>query len=528
MKCKIDHLIYPLLVSTTIGCNCQKHTPGIKKPNVILILADDLGFSDIGCYGSEIPTPNLDALAQKGIRFTQAYNCGVCFPSRAALLTGAYPHQVGMIEAPGEIKNAVTLGHLFRMAGYSTLWSGKHHGTQNPVDLGFDEYDGLRDGCCNYFNPGVQRPGEGKPAKKVEYRTWIKDGVLLQPYTPGDSCFYTTDYFTNSAIGWLDEYGKKDKPFFLYLAYTAPHDPLQAPAEEIQKYLGKYMAGYEKIRNARFLKQKQNGLLGEEYPLSQAEHRDWDTLSENEKLREDSTMAVYAAMINRLDKNIGRVISKLEELGQAKNTVILFASDNGAAHQVVTVPDSGPIGSMTRWKSLGPEWANVANTPLRKSKLYSYEGGIRTPFIVCWPSGIKNKGRVDNTPVHFIDLLPTFADITEVAPPGTFNNKPVISPQGISILPLFQNKEINRKKPLYQQLRSGKALRYENWKLVSWKKQGQSVAQWELYKMDKDPVEMYDQIDAYPEVAKNLAGKYDEWFKRVSPQKPETSETESY
>jgi len=506
----------------TLTSNCtydeKKEEDAPEHPNIILILADDLGFSDIGCFGSEINTPNLDKLAEKGIRFTQAYNHGVCFPSRAALLTGAYAHQVGMINGPTDIKNAITLGHLFKMADYSTLWSGKHHGTQNPLDLGFDEYYGLRDGCCNYFNPGNQRPGEGKPARKESRfpRKWIKDEKLFKPYTPKDPDFYTTNYFTDYALKWLDEYGKKNKPFFLYLAYTAPHDPLQAFPEDINKYIGKYMKGYKEIRKARFLKQKQNGLLDEVYQLSKAKHRDWESLSEKEKLQEDSTMAVYAAMIDKLDENIGRVINKIKELGKDENTLILFASDNGAAHQVVTMPDSGPIGSITRWKSLGPDWANVANTPLRKSKVYSHEGGIRTPLIAYWPAGIKNKGRVCDKPVHFIDFMPTFAELVDVTPPKMFNNQPVTPMQGISILPLFEDKGVSRKNPLYQQLRRGKALRQGEWKIVSWNEQDQAEDDWELYNFKEDPVEMNNLINSKPEIADELIDKHNKWLLEVS------------
>lgn len=508
-----------LLLSTfLIGCSNQKEIPDNAKPNVILILADDLGFSDIGSYGSEISTPNLDVLAEKGISFTQAYNHGVCFPSRAALLTGAYAHQVGMISGPNEITGAITLGKMFKMADYRTLWSGKHHGTQNPLDLGFDRYYGLRDGCCNYFNPGDQRHGEGKPARKESHypRKWIKDGKLYAPYTPESSDFYTTDYFTNYALEWLEEYKNEDKPFFLYLAYTSPHDPLMAWPEDIKKYLGKYMKGYEEIRNSRFLKQKESGLLGNNYQLSVATHRSWDSLSEEEKMREDSTMAVYAAMIERMDRNIGKIISKIKELGKEENTLILFASDNGGAHQVVTMEDSGPIGSITRWKSLGPDWVNVANTPLRYSKVYSHEGGIRTPLIAYWPAGIKGKGRISETPVHFIDFMPTFAELAGVKYPKIYNNETIVLMQGISILPILKDRKISRGESLFWQLERGKALRQGKWKIVTWNDKDASIDAWELYNFKKDPTEMNDLSKAAPKILQKLTDKHNKWLKEVS------------
>lgn len=500
-----------------------------SRPNIIFILADDLGFSDIGSYGSEIETPNLDRLALNGIRFTQAYNQGVCFPTRASLLTGAYPHQVGMISGPRDIKGAITLGEMFQKAGYRTIWTGKHHGTQNPHDFGFD-YAGLRDGCCNYFNPGDQRPGEGFPARKENQypRKWIHNGILYAPFTPESRDFYATTAITNYALERLEKYKDEGKPFFLYLAHQAPHDPLQIWPEETEKYLGRYMEGYKAIRKARFQKQKDIGLLGESYQLSEAAHRDWISLSDQEKLVADSTMAVYAAMIDHLDREIGRVIDKIKELGVENNTLIFFASDNGAAHQVVTMEDSGPIGSITRWTSLGPDWANVANTPLRKSKVYSHEGGIRTPLIAYWPDGISNRGSIIDTPVHFIDMMPTFAELAGVDVPRTYdeagadpelyhNMEPLAPVSGISIAPLLQGNDIIRPNPLFWQLRRGKALRQDDWKIVTWNYDDPHTDKWELYNFRDDPVEMNDLSENEPEILKKLVRLHDQWMSEVDP-----------
>lgn len=521
---------YYLLFIFIIGCGTPKNNDKVagSRPNVVFILADDLGYSDIGAYGSEIETPNLDRLAEQGIRFSQAYNHAVCYPTRAAFLTGRYPQQVDMMEGPEEIKGAITVGDMFKMAGYRTLWAGKHHGTQNPLDMGFDRYYGLRDGCSNYFNPGDQRPGEAKPARKESMypRKWIIDGQVCAPFTPEDSDFYVTTAITDRVVGWLEEYKKEDKPFFLYLAHQAPHDPLQAWPEDIEEYLGTYLEGYGTIRRARFKRQKESGLLGDRYELSEATHNDWESLSKTEKLVADSTMAVYAAMIDKLDREVGRVLDKIRAMGEEKNTLILFASDNGGAHQVVTMEDSGPIGSISRWTSLGPDWANVANTPLRKSKVYSHEGGIRTPLIAYWPNGIKGAGRVSRTPVHFIDFMPTFAELAGVDVPDTYeeaganaevyNNEPLVPVQGESVTPVFKGEELKREQPLYQQLRRGRALREGDWKIVSLRDEHEDQGEWELYNMREDPSETNDLSEQRPTVLNDLVEKYNQWIEEVS------------
>ena len=240
-----------ILAIALISCSKQ------ELPNIILISADDLGWSDVGCYGSEIHTPHIDQLASQGMRFTQFHNTSKCFPSRACLLTGVYAQQNGYDRSFSEpLLNAVTLGEVLREAGYITLWSGKHHGVENPFYRGFDHYYGLKDGACNYFNPGVQRPGEGIPARKgregqKKKRVWCIDSLMYTPYTPEASDFYTTDYFTHYAVDWLEQYSDDKRPLFLYLAYNAPHDPLMAWPEDIQKYEGVYDTGYESIRKKR-------------------------------------------------------------------------------------------------------------------------------------------------------------------------------------------------------------------------------------------------------------------------------------
>lgn len=490
---------------TSVSTEDQSSSP----PNVILILADDMGWSDLGCYGSEVQTPNLDRLAREGIRFTQVYNTSKCFPSRACLLTGQYSQRTGYNKGYKQpMRNTLTLGELFKMADYATLWSGKHHSTELPTTRGFDHYSGLFEGACNHFNPGQQRPGEGKPAQKRPDRPWVLDGKVLQPYTP-EKGFYTTDAFTDYALEWLDQQKQKDNPFFLYLAYTAPHDPLMAWPEDIAKYRGKYRKGYEAIRRQRFEKQKAMGLLPPDYPISKSMHQAWETLSEAEKDTADLKMAVYAAMIDRLDQNIGRVISKVEELNAMDNTLILFVSDNGASAEVVNLDDYGAIGTLTRWTSLGPDWANVSNTPLRYYKNWSHEGGIKTPMIAHWPRGIQEAGRLATTPLHFIDFMATFVDLLKVDYPAQFNEKRLNTLDGLSFLPVLMGDTINREQPLYWEWAKGRAIREGDWKAVA------REEQWELYNLKDDPVEATDLAENHPEKLEQLKGKYNLWAKEV-------------
>ncbi len=483
------------------------------KPNIILISADDLGWSDLGCYGSEIQTPNLDNLAENGMRFKCFHNTSKCFPSRACLLTGVYAQQSNYhLTHKNPITNAVTLGEVLQTAGYRTLWSGKHHGLENPVTRGFDRYYGLKDGACNYFNPGNQRPGERAPARKglpgnKTQRWWCIDSVMYQPYTPAEKDFYTTDYFTNYALSWLEEYKAEEKPFFLYLAYTAPHDPLMAWPDDIEKYKGRYNNGYEKIRKERYQKQLKIGLLDESYILSEATFQDWDKLTSGEKVEEARKMEVYAAMIDRMDQNIGRVLTKLKEIGKDENTLIMFVSDNGASAEVVNLPDDyGEIGSMTHWASLGKDWANVSNTPFRFYKNSSFEGGINTPFIAYWPDRIKPQS-FSKFPGHFIDFMATLVDITGATYPGVFNAQNITPMQGESLLPVFQGIEAQRKQPIFWEWRNGQAAYYNGWKIV---REGK-FNPWELYNLTSNPTETNNLAKGNPEKVEELNKFFNDW-----------------
>ncbi|WP_339878871.1 arylsulfatase [uncultured Algoriphagus sp.] len=483
-----------------------------EKPNIVLILADDLGWSDIGSYGSEVETPNLDWLAERGVRFTQMYNTSKCNPSRAALITGMYAQQVGYGATYLQpLKNGITVGELLKSAGYITLWAGKHHGFDHPMDRGFDRYYGLKEGASNHFNPGPRRDNEPEPAQKRPDRPFYEDRKLMQPYTvPQD--YYSTDYFTKYALQWLDEYKEDKKPFFLYLSYTAPHDPLMAWPEDIKKYKGKYSEGYEAIRKKRFEKQKKLGIIDESYSLSEPTYAPWESLSDSVRKVEELKMEVYAAMIDRMDQKIGEIIQKLRKQGKLDNTVFLFLSDNGASAEVVTIPGNGEIGSVGQWTSLGPDWANVGNTPHRFYKNYSFEGGIKTPLIISWPKGLGHENEVSAFPAHLIDILPTLAEIAGANYPTEYKGNPIFPAEGQSLLPAIRGEKSQREEAIFWEWSVGKAVRKGDWKLVT---HGEN-APWELYNLKSDPTEINNLIILQPEIAKELEIEFQNWKTRVS------------
>jgi len=513
----IHYGIFFMLILSLASTSCKKKQSGL--PNILLICADDLGWSDLGCYGSEVHTPHIDQLARQGMRFTQFHNTSKCFPSRACLLTGIYAQQSGYDRNFMQpLQHAVTLGEVLREAGYITLWSGKHHGLENPVYRGFDHYYGLKDGACNYFNPGEQRPGEGMPARKgapgnKRVRAWCIDSVMYQPYTPEAEDFYTTDYFTRYAVEWLEECREDGRPLFLYLAYTAPHDPLMAWPEDISKYEGIYDEGYEKIRQSRYRRQLEMGLIDSTYRLSEATYPPWDSLPEEIRKEEIRKMEVYAAMIDRLDQNIGKVLEKLEETGRKEHTLIMFVSDNGASAEMVHIEDDyGEIGTMTRWSSLGGRWANVSNTPFRYYKNYSYEGGINTPLIAWWPGEIK-PGSFSRFPGHFIDIMATLVDLAGAQYPSLFNGEEITPMEGKSLLPAFRGVPVERTGPLFWEWRNGQAVRQGDWKLVRHGLEND----WDLYHVASDPTETINLAPGNPGKVKELEQLFIAWKREVSP-----------
>ncbi len=510
----------PLLVITPTASFASAQEG--RVPNIILICADDLGWSDLGCYGSEIQTPNLDKLAANGLRFNNFHNSGKSFPSRACLITGLYAQQNGYDKTfTNPLKNSVTFGEVLQEAGYTTLWSGKHHGVENPYFRGFDRYYGLKDGCCNYFNPGIQREGEGDPARKMT-RTWCIDSVTYTPYTPKEKDFYTTDYYTNYALDWLKEYSTTEKPFFLYLAYNAPHDPLMAWEEDIDRYRGKYREGYDAIRRARYAKQLQEGVIDPKWKLSAPTHPAWESLSTEQQKAEEERMEIYAAMIECMDRNIGRVVEHLEESGELDNTLIIFVSDNGASAEVVPhsilqagqVP-SGERGSISYWESLGGNWANVSNTPFRYHKNSSYEGGVATPMIVSWGDNISHKGEVVNSLGHFIDIMPTLCDVAGAKYPNEFNSETITALPGQSLLPVIlgdkqhsgdKGRGWKRLSPLFFEWGEGAALNDGEWKIVR-----NSVEEgWRLYDVGSDPSEINDLSGKHPEIVTRMGGSFEQ------------------
>jgi arylsulfatase len=370
----------------------------------------------------------------------------------------------------------------------------------------------LKDGSVNYFNPGNQREGEGKPAEK-KVRNWCIEEQEYAPYTPEEKDFYTTDYFTKYALKWLDIYQKDTVPFFLYLAYNAPHDPLMAWPEDIAKYKGKYSKGYEAIRKARYEKQKAMGLIDSRYKLSAPTYKPWDSLSPQQKKEEEEKMTVYAAMIDRMDRNIGYVLDKLKAQGKLDNTLVIFLSDNGASGEVVNLDGGyGRIGSLTNWTSLGEDWANVGNTPFRYFKNYSYEGGTASPLIISWKNKLVKPNRYSNYVGHLVDIMATFVDLAGANYPSEYNGKPVLPYEGSSLLPVIRNEEIVRNKPLFWEWLHGRAVRHGKWKLV---KDGLENP-WSLYDMDADPSETNDLATANPEIVTQMDKLFNEWKARVS------------
>jgi arylsulfatase A-like enzyme len=482
------------------------------RPNIILILADDMGYSDIGCYGGEISTPNLDALGENGIRFTQFYNTAKCFPTRASLMTGLYSHQVGMGRQPGKFsKNCVTIAQVLREAGYRTLMSGKWHGTDLPVNMGFDRYYGLVDGAVNYWNPGEQRPGEPVPGRKTNMypRTWAIDSTIYRPYTPENSDFYITDAFTDSALEYLETYREEDKPYFLYLAYTAPHYPLHAWPEDIARYKGSYAGGYDSLRQWRFRKIVELGLFPDGIRLSpkDSEVPDWEEVENRQE--EELKMEVYAAMVDRLDQNIGRILRKVKELDEWDNTIIFFLSDNGACAEVAEFTPDIPPGPIESYRSLNLPWANATNTPFRKYKNHDFEGGICTPFIVHYPS-IKNTPFITDQPGHLIDIMATCIDLGAATYPDTFEGHEVLPLEGRSLMPALRGEEGAGHDVLYWQWANSMGVRKGDWKAV-----GYLESPWELYDLSTDRTELNNLAAEYPEIVEELDSLYLQWAVRT-------------
>lgn len=501
---------------------------GADRPNIVLILADDMGYSDLGCYGSEISTPNLDRLAAEGVRFRSFYNAGRCCPTRAALLTGLYPHQAGMggmvggpRETPdpyqGYLNNqCVTIAEVLRSAGYSTFMAGKWHVGEFrpvwPVDRGFDHYYGLISGAMNYFNMRL-----GK-RKGIVRRFAIDD----RPFVPPANGFYATDAFTTEAIEMLRRRDRK-KPFFLYLAYNAPHWPLHAYEEDIQRYQGKYLDGWSALRRSRYRRMLELGVLDERYRLVPDDPvvPNWESLDEAKRRELDRKMAVYAAQIDRMDRNIGRLLSFLKQDGVADETIVFFLSDNGGCHEGGPFgqnfrPDlTGPIGSEYSYHSYGRGWAHASNTPFRKYKHWVHEGGIATPLIVFWPGRIRDPGAISTQVGHVIDIMPTMIELAGATYPAEFGGHRILPMEGQSLLPgILGAPTVERE--LYWEHMQNRAVRMGRWKLVA--ERGQP---WELFDLEADPTELNNLVSSERNKAEELLAAWLAWARRVGVRDPE-------
>jgi len=496
-----------VIISLIFGSILHGADPDRSRPNIILIMVDDMGYSDIGCYGGEVKTPNLDKLAKDGLRFTQFYNTAKCHTTRAELLTGNYAYSIG----DNNMEHGATFGEVLRTVGYRTLISGKWHQKPLPTTRGFDRYYGLADGCSNFFNPGVKaRAGEGLPGRKGQnrLRRWAIEDKVIMGYTNPDKDFYTTDAFTNYAMDRLDEYRGEAKPFVLYLPYTAPHYPLHAWPEDIAKYRGKYKIGWDEIRKQRFARMNKMGIIGPNHKLSPRASKDWEDLSEKQKDEEDLKMAVYAAMIDRVDQNLGRLFAKVKELGKWDNTLILFLTDNGACPEQPNTTPNIPPGPVESYRTVSVGWANASNTPYRRFKSTDYEGGTRTPFIAHWP-GVIEPGMTDQVG-HIIDISATFRDVTGAKYPKQINGNKTKSPVGKSLLSIFKGKKRESHKEIYWHFGRANAVRQGDLKAVR-----QGKAPWELYDLKADPSEMNDLAKDDPQKTMELANLWESWSKEI-------------
>ncbi len=511
---------------SVVGC-AQSLSAGVggkggsgQRPNIILIMADDMGFSDIGCYGGEINTPNLDRLAEGGLRFTQFYNTARCCPTRASLMTGLYQHQAGMggmvgSRGPGPYQGylndkCVTIAEALKSAGYTTLMSGKWHVGKArphwPTDRGFDKYFGLISGAANYWDITKTK------AKGVKRQMAMDD----KPWTPPKEGFYMTDAFSDNAVNFLDEYGGGDKPFFLYLAYTAPHWPLHAWPEDIEKYRGKYMAGWDELRSRRHKRMIKMGLVDAKWKLSPRpkDVKPWDSLDEEKKKEMDLKMAIYAAQIDRMDQGIGKVLAKLKELGKEDDTLVLFLADNGGCAEggiwgFDRRKNGLPPGGVDSYMSYGESWANASNTPFRRYKKWVHEGGIATPLIAYWPAGVLQKGKLTDQPGHLVDIMATCCDVAGATYPQTYKGKEITPLEGKSLLPVFKKGTRKGHEAIYFEHSGNRAVRQDSWKLVSVKK-----GEWELYDLQADRTETNNLIERNPDKAKELKALYIAWANR--------------
>lgn len=550
---------FSLLLAVAIPCAgmaAESKSKANAKPNIIVILADDLGFSDIGCFGSEIHTPNIDALAKNGIRYTQFYNTSRCCPTRASLLTGLYPHQAGMGHMMVDRgldgyrsdlnKNCATIAEVMKAGGYRTYMVGKWHlshfdGPTDrqhnwPVQRGFEKFYGTLRGYGSFYDPSAL-------CRQNNFITPEND----PEYKPKQ--YYYTDALSDNAVKFLQEHGKESpgKPFFMYVAYTAAHWPMHALEKDIAKYKGKFKNGYDPVRQERFNRLKEAGLIDPKWELT-ATVGDWENVKRKEW--EMRCKEVFDAMVDNMDQGIGRIVGELKKDGQLDNTVIIYLHDNGGCAETMgrlgppenaeaklkpmgpnelqdhtkppmqtrdgRVVRTGPgvmPGPEDTYIAYGKSWANVSNTPFREYKHWVHEGGIATPLIVQWPKGIPagRCGAIERQPGHVIDIMATCVELGGVKYPKEISGNKIKPMEGVSLQPSFQGEALKRKNPIFWEHESNRALRDGKWKLVA-----KADEPWELYDMEKDRTEMHDLAKSNPEKAKDLAAKWDAWAARAN------------
>lgn len=468
-----------------------------------------MGFSDIGCYGGEIQTPNLDKLGRNGLRFTQFYNAARCCPSRAALLTGQYPHKAGIGEmvGPGKyagylLPNSLTLAEGLKQAGYQTFMSGKWHVGEDslhwPLQRGFDQYYGLISGASSFY-------------ELDEGRTFLENNRRI---VPGKG-FYATRAYTDKALEFIEKGNASDKPFFLYLAYTAPHWPLHAPEKDVEKYLGKYMKGWDQLRKERYARLIKEGIVPAGLPLSERDSMVTTWEDEPRKEHWERRMAVYAAMVSIMDEGIGNIINKLEAQGELENTAIFFLSDNGGCAEIPhiyykklkTMTEeqlSGKVGNETSYVGYENRWAHASNTPFRRYKQYIHEGGIASPLIVHWPEKIK-KGRFVPDVAHIMDIMPTCLQMAGMNYPSTYKGNSLKPLDGLSWMPLINNKPWKGHDQLIWEHFGSRGIRQGKWKLVA-----VNEGEWELYNMENDRTETNNLAAKFPDKVTELIKLYEQ------------------
>lgn len=490
------------------------------RPNILFILADDLGYSDLGCYGAEIETPNLDSLARNGLRFTQCYNTTRCWPTRGALLTGYYAQQIHRDVLPGvpggggqgvRPRWAPLLPHLLEPAGYRSYHSGKWHIDGPVLAGGFDRSLGVNQ--RSFFT------AKGNSIDDVREQA---------PDVPKG--YYTTIAIADHAIDCLKDHAAHhaERPFFHYVAFTAPHFPLHAPPEDIAKYRDQYLGGWEAMRHARWTRLRKLGITNTELSKLEAEvgpprdypealktlgpgevnrPRPWASLTGEQRRFQATKMAIHAAMVDRMDREIGRILAQVEAMGVFDNTLICFASDNGASAEIMVRGDghdaNAEPGSAATYLCLGPGFSSACNTPFRRHKTWVHEGGISTPFIAHWPAGIRAKGELRQTPAHVIDFVPTVLEILGIEKPKTWKGAPVPEAPGKSLVPAFAKNETIARDSLWWLHEHNRAIRVGGWKLVA-----SQDGPWELYDLTIDRAEQHDLAGQMPDKVKELAAAW--------------------